>query len=856
MALQGFNETYYLGVKLAALKVENSADWGTKDAAFLSTVLAAHGFNAESHYQAYGWAEGLAPNAYFNAAEYKLAKATAMFDTGGYTSKAAAQADFEAKWGADPYLHYLAYGFAEGVNPSNAFDESSYLETKLAALQAADPTNWPATKTAADVKAAFVAAGLTSLGHYEMYGNAETGVSVTAVPTAEQVASSSTSTAVVGTTYALTTGADILTGTADNDTFNGYIDSTAAAPQTLTAADSIDGGAGTDTLSITVSGTTIAIPAASITNVETINVRAAVALAASDLSTIAGVTAFNSDRSIAAITVTNLAAGGSFGMIGDGSATTAAAYNFGYATAATASKLNISGGLVGTGTVVLTGAGVLSSVIDVTGTAANALASITNAATSKATTINASANLTSNLTTTADTSLTITGAGLVDLDGAALNNTIVTINGSSNTGGVRVAAGTSTSLVFTGGSGNDYFTTAAALNTGSAAAGTGTDRLIQTNAADINSTTLGAKYTGFEVLQVGAIAVDMDNYTGSTIGAVITTGNATISDMNAAQAANITAAASQTTTFGVKDAAVPLNLDTVHIDVNDGAATTSTITLTVPVLTGIETLQLVATDNATVTSLASANDLTSTVVTGAGNVSITTAVHVVSVNESFNLSGVTGTVTFDAGLATTNAFSYTGAATVDTFTNSVVGGNIINTGAGNDLITLTLKTSGTADKITGGTGGDVTNVNLAYGNAADDQVTFIFADGDSVIDSSVATGYLAATMDSIYGIDLATAAAAGAGNVFTFDTAQSATSHTFSSTAVTFGTTTVTNAYDFYVYNTGAGGITYVYQDTDGDKIIENGEFGIQLTGVAGTATVTGEFSISSGNLVLSTLVG
>ena len=108
-------------------------------------------------------------------------------------------------------------------------------------------------------------------------------------------------------------------------------------------------------------------------------------------------------------------------------------------------------------------------------------------------------------------------------------------------------------------------------------------------------------------------------------------------------------------------------------------------------------------------------------------------------------------------------------------------------------------------------------------------------------------------MDAVTGLDLATNAASGAGHFVTFDTAQSATAVTFSAAVATFGTTTVTNAFDFYVFNTGAGGITYVYQDTDGDKIIEDGEFGIQLVGVAATDTVTGEFSVASGNLVLET---
>ena len=55
MALQGFNETYYLGVKLDALQAGSTtaADWAGKDAAFLTTTLAAMGYTPEQHYQTF-----------------------------------------------------------------------------------------------------------------------------------------------------------------------------------------------------------------------------------------------------------------------------------------------------------------------------------------------------------------------------------------------------------------------------------------------------------------------------------------------------------------------------------------------------------------------------------------------------------------------------------------------------------------------------------------------------------------------------------------------------------------------------------------------------------------------------------
>jgi S-layer protein len=110
-----------------------------------------------------------------------VAKAQALFDAGGYSSVEAAKAAFDNAWPFDPYLHYIQYGSAEGINPSNAFDESEYLATKLADLQADAVTSadW-AGKTVDDLRAVLAAAGLSALGHYQAYGKIE-GIAVTPV---------------------------------------------------------------------------------------------------------------------------------------------------------------------------------------------------------------------------------------------------------------------------------------------------------------------------------------------------------------------------------------------------------------------------------------------------------------------------------------------------------------------------------------------------------------------------------------------------------------------------------------------------------------------------------------------------
>jgi S-layer protein len=209
MALQGFDKEYYLAAKLAALQADPAyaTDWATKTTTDLEAFLKIEGFTPESHYQAYGWAEGLAPNALFNAAEYKQAKFEALVADGEYDTVAEAEAAFDEAWPFNPYLHYVQYGSAEGINPSNAFDESEYLASKLADLKA-DPdtaTEW-ADKTVADVRAAFTAAGLSALGHYQAWGEDE-GIAVTEVPADEKVADDGGE-EVPGETFTLTASAD------------------------------------------------------------------------------------------------------------------------------------------------------------------------------------------------------------------------------------------------------------------------------------------------------------------------------------------------------------------------------------------------------------------------------------------------------------------------------------------------------------------------------------------------------------------------------------------------------------------------------------------------------------------------
>ncbi|MBF0204665.1 MAG: hypothetical protein HQK67_10215 [Desulfamplus sp.] len=81
-----------------------------------------------------GGSERLPPNSYFNAAEYRIAWAKKQFDIntfGSMITPPLAKYDNEIATGVTPWEHYLKYGAAIGVNPSNSFDESDFLKSVI-----------------------------------------------------------------------------------------------------------------------------------------------------------------------------------------------------------------------------------------------------------------------------------------------------------------------------------------------------------------------------------------------------------------------------------------------------------------------------------------------------------------------------------------------------------------------------------------------------------------------------------------------------------------------------------------------------------------------------------------------------
>lgn len=656
----------------------------------------------------------------------------------------------------------------------------------------------------------------------------------------------------------------------------------------MTAADSIDGGAGKDTFTITSTGAnTDATGGAIVKNVEVINLRqtgAGVDLAL-DASKAVGVTDVNAYLSTGTVTVTNLAQGNSFGVVGNNSLALGAA-TASYVATATSATINVSGGTGATtaGAIeILDGAAIKTVTINADA-ATNKFTGInfgvTGAGTADAVTsvtINAAGSLTTGgiagiTNDGANNKITVAGAGtLVDL--GTLDTDVDTVDASGLTAGGVTATISAVGQAITGGAGKDTITTLAAgtLMTKVVDAGAGTnDTLVINGAALVDSTTKGAQFKNFEVLQVNsgvaAAAQDVANLsaTNTFTSAIVnqTTTNATgITNMNATMAAAVTVKAATGTgaiTLGIKDATVAGNIDTIKMTLDDGTATVQNFVLTTPVLSGIEKLEIVANENFTVSALTAATALDSVKVTGAGTSNITTGAVNFAPNTTFDFSGATGAVTFTAAAAqagaTATGLTIKGSATAANGLSDSVKADVITGGAKAD----TLAYLGGADIITMGGAGDVTTFDAtAVGsNVLGTGATFKFVAGDSAIKSGATGAFTAATAfdttvtDTITGFDAA-AFTTTAGTKFTIDTDVTATTKNFG-TSLTFGTTAVDQAGGFFILDNNANeaSTAYVFQDSNGNGKIDATDFMIKLVGSAQLADA--EFAVSSGNLVFT----
>lgn len=654
-----------------------------------------------------------------------------------------------------------------------------------------------------------------------------------------------------GTTYTLTTGADNIVGTAQNDTINGTWITDSATTSTYQLTDQIAAGTGTDTLNLLVAksdgGATgnVSVPAATVSGVEIVNVRATSGTA-SDVTTVAasnfaGATQINADRATSAVTVTGLATGAAAGMIGNGSVTNGD-LTFGYATATDAATLNISGGTkAGNIAISSTPAAVT---INSTG-AANTVGTVALGGAATGLTVTAATNLkTGAITGFTGTAAKITVAGTattVDLN-TLENTTVATVDASGLTaGGITATLNTNVALKVTGGAGNDSITTGAVLTTGSVDAGAGTgDRLVIANSTHVTSVT-GGKYTNFEILRNNAAATQDASVVAGITSVELGASGAGFSKLTATQAAAVTNLVdNNNATISLTDATGSADVLTVTLK---NATAANSADLTGLTITGFETLNVVSSSGTqgkgtpgNDLSFAAAAQLGAINVSGAYDLAISTTNLTKAVAIASTQTG-TANLSVSGNLVKGSSVVTTGNADTITTTAAITGGAgdfvTYDAGAGNDSITSTLaainntSSSNGSLKIEGGAGTDtltLTDTNVTAVDANFQYLTGI----EKIVFSGTQAGAFSLTTGGFFdnnfktsGLDLTLSALNGKATTVTASTftgalTVTATNATGAATTIVTGTgadkVTVTNAgtatTDIITVQTGAGADT------------------------------------------------
>ena len=658
--------------------------------------------------------------------------------------------------------------------------------------------------------------------------------------------------------FTLTTGTDNIPGTSSNDVINATIVTGTAASTFLNVSDIINLAGGTaDTININYAGTAATASLAALpvlTNVEVLN-----------LSKISGASTM---VGTVAPSLTHL---GVAGNLATGALTVTAAV----ATMTTITLENNSfddndlsvtyaaGAFSGTTDSLTLNLAAMSSATTATGNTYAAVALIGPVAGSGLETINVNSSSTSRLdsltstdgATQTMTTLNVTGAGSFRVNTALdFKGTTGTVNASTNTGGVTLSVGTE-NLTITGGTGADSITfgTAGDLDANdSVTLGDGVDTIVVADTAMSSSTTAlntainatGAEVVGFsaaasvDMAQVTAAIVAMASSAAATLTVTkllstdtvrVNTGTNVGSDLTVSGSlgfttANLVLNGSSTASVSIDDLTAQ-NLATVNIASNGTFATVNTIA------------DLILSDQAVVT------------VTGPQGLTITNALANTAV--VINGSAMEKALSVTAG---TTASSLVGGAGADALTGGT-GADTISGGAGVDTINTGVD-GAVGTTITGGTGADAITSGHVAANAA--TIAFNATAAESFI-GATATG--TSNADSLTLGDLADTGT----TVVTFTTGVTPTSQTGAITALaaasppTIGTTTV-SAGGFIVYNSvaEADGATapvfVVYQDTDGDGVIENLEFAVRIIGST-DASDTEAFAVTAGKLVF-TLTG
>lgn len=784
-----FDPTVYMQNKLAQMQATDPA-YTMSD---LVAAFAKAGFVGPEgyfqHFQQFGAAEEVAPNAYFNANEYYAAKAAQFYDDkfDGSELQIAQVKALINKEGMNAWTHYQQFGSAEGVNPSNAFDASDYCAAKAAAMnkagqKAPDGTDWTAEKIAKAIDDA----GMSVLEHYLTYAGTDKG-EVAAGSTYPVADDDQVVVPNPGETFVLKEGIEQLQGTSGDDVFK-------AEGKAMDAGDVTDGGAGNDTLEVygdaELKGT--------FTNIENL--------------VIANATKANNDKAI------DLSAfSGSFTLKGGSDA----AVEVGNVTG---QKLVLDG---------TTKAIKLTATMADTQTSANLVSQ--NAGNAVEFSLTGKALTDVNLVTDGANKDTISGTDTIkNVNVTATGDADVTLKSMdklenvtvAGAGGVTVDLSSATKAVFTGGAGNDTITLkgstkAHTLGAGddtvvvndavfadlvkgfSVDGGKGTDTLsmVPAVATDVKMTAdfFNKTFTNFEELALSddlGASINMANFAGiDHLTLAGTSGAVTVSHMQSGSTLELgNGSYIGGITVDVDGTAAGQD-DVLNIVLSeDPDLTANTVSVT-----DVETINIVADDsnddaNATHSMILTADKATTVKVSGDAKLDLT-------------LTGSSAVNKIDASEST-------GGLEVHLDTNNLSG--------------ITVTGSSAADKITLGFN------NTVNGMGGDDTFT-VTKSTDGKVNTSYSTiqGFAAGDKLNITGVTAVVNAETIQGDTLDAAVTSAMTKTDSATTAVSFTW----------------GNDTYVVMDTTipANNTFETGDFLVKLAGVTGV-----EFEVNSGNLVIA----
>ena len=589
------------------------------------------------------------------------------------------------------------------------------------------------------------------------------------------------STGTVGTVFNLTTGIDTFVGTNNNDTFNAT--ATSAATSGINLLDTIDGGAGIDTLNLSNAGAAGDLDPSKLTvkNVEVVNLTSTTGLAggALDVSAWTGLTTANValsgpatvDQTVtaagttavsltaAAVTTGKLTVQGGSNVTVTSTGGTTGAIDVGSTTAATGVVTINSGSTFANGADATLGAISVKGGTTVSITEGSGISTATNTAAVANTGVNytVTQGAVSVTGTSSTTAVTVTQAAAATVGSATVETNTFTFGalttGQSVTFGgltyTATAAQTATQV------GAAFANLAAGATTG---AGTGTYSGTFTSNYTTGANTLGA------VTATGVTGGNLANITASGAGSPVVTSNAgtyvngvngvigvntgavTITDVNAASGTVAGKLASVTLTNATaatinSNALTSLTLTDANATIN-AVATNSTVSkaLTVNVAGGVNT---VADTNNELTSLTvNASAAGSAGFTAGGVTSLTVnGSKLLTLTNAAGLSALKTVAVSGAGGLTANFGASTTVTTVDTSASTGTTSVTINGakagfvgGAGVDKVTIN------GALVTG------SSINLGAGNDSLLGTTVVDASTTTVIDGGAGIDTVASTL--------------------------------------------------------------------------------------------------------------